>query len=61
MKCVENNLFEHRFYLKYMTTIPFSLEIEGEAPEHLETASEILALLNQYVCMPTQQHKENII
>ena len=35
-----------------MTTIPFSLEIEGEAPEHLETASEILALLNQYVCIP---------
>lgn len=43
MKCVEDNLFEHRFYLKYMTTIPFSLEIEGEAPEHLETVSEILA------------------
>lgn len=47
MKCSENNLFEHRLYLKYITKISCSLEIEGKVPEHLEAASKILALLSQ--------------
>lgn len=48
MKCSENNLFEHRLYLKYITKISCSLEIEGKVPEHLEAASKILALLSQW-------------
>lgn len=46
MKCVENNAFGPRFYLKCITKVSFSLKLEDKA-FCLGAVSEILALLNQ--------------